>query len=1277
MLRNYLVSALRNLRRRPFFSFINIAGLSIGLAACWLIGLFVQHERNYDTFLPYADRVCAVALDLKMGDEEGRTTNTPPPLGLRLAADFPEVESMARTFYLQEAVIRREEPGQAPLMFNENTAYAADTAFLELFGFPMVEGDASTALDHPGSLVLSEAMAEKYFGKTSPIGRPLLVNGRASTVTGVVRNLPSTSTVKFGFLLSMADFKVVDRFSWSWIWLQMDTWVRLRQKPAPESLAALEAKFPAMVRTHAPAAYERIGQNFEEQLRRGDRYDIKLLPLPSLHLRATGLASRLQTLGDGAQVQMFGLIGILILLLACVNFMNLSTARSMQRAREVGVRKALGSQRGALIGQFLSETLLYSSAAMLLATALTSVALPYFNQLTGYSWDFTDLFSPQLIGLVLALPLLTTVLGGLYPAFFLSKFKAGEVFKTAHASSKGGHASLRSGLVVFQFSVSIVLMLSSFVVYRQLEFAQTQSPGLERRNVLVIPMLRHFETPSAIESFRQQLLQLPEVATASHSTFLPSIGSFGDFYEPEQGNQSHAVVQNLLLSSFLTDADFVPTLGMELLSGRNFYPDNAQSDSSSVILNEAAVRAIGWENPLGKWMRYPGNQNQRFQVVGVVRDFHLGSIRSAIEPAAIFHESSKTYHTWASFMSVRLQPGAEKSAVEKVAACWKTTLPGVPFDFDFLDASFARLYRAEAKTASILSIFTGLALLIGCLGLFALAAFTAEQRTKEIGVRKVLGASVRSVVGLLSKDFLKLVLAALLIASPIAYWAMNKWLADFAYHIEMSGWMFAATGLTVVVIAFLSVGFQSVKAALTNPTTALKSECILLLGLFCQTAMAQQLPCIRSNVKTITYSINGKPTGNQWEITPELKPDIMGFGSTNKKWNRVVFYTDVDSFVCKAKAGKSYQFYILLNGKDSALTQIDCVAPIVPPAHFTKSYIAKNRGKSSFDIPEVQELAHIVMALTPTGIQDSNMVEHRTAYYEEVMAYFGQWKDHPVVKQMDALLSNDLYGHLKMDACGYVFKRKRLRKDGIYNRINWSSKNLIEPIVPALEDFAQKSSFRAFFKTHRAYYDRLLANAEKYMPIQPQWEWCEQEFPDRYDHYRITFSPLVNGWHCTNRFMDHGFKQTMMFICSAEGKSDLLPDKLWEARMTRVVLTEIDHNYVNPISERYISQIDPVFKNRPLWVHENLARGYGSPFSVFNEYMTWAVFSIYALEHYNRATFDDINARVEKQMVEWRGFLKFREFNQKMLELYRNRPQGKKVYELYPEILAWSANVKP
>jgi putative ABC transport system permease protein len=821
---NYIKIALRGFRRQSLFSGINVVGLAIGLAACWMIGLYIRHERRYDHHLPFAERICMAGLDLKMGEQEALTTNTPPPLAERLSADFPEVELCARSFGLGSALVRRDWPGHAPLVQNETGAMAVDTAYLELFGFPMLQGDPATALDQPGSVVLTEKTAQMYFGTSSPMGQALFINDQPFTVRGIVQDLPSTSTVQFSILASMSNFRVVERFSWSWIWLQVETWVRFREKTDPARLDALKNRLNDLVERYAPAAFERVGQNFADNKKRGDRYAIHLLPLKQLHLGYAGLDSRLSTLGDGQQVRIFGIAGALILVLACVNFMNLTTARSLRRAREVGVRKALGSQRQTLVQQFVLEAMLYSAISMAVAAGLAVLSLPYFNQISGMTWAVPDLFAADLLAFLFVLPVLAGLIGGLYPALYLSRFKTADIFKGPAAMARSSHSRVRSGLVVFQFGVSMVLLLASMVVFEQLDLARHQYNGMQRDNVLVVENMRHFETPSAREAFQQQLAKLPEVQAVCNTAFLPSRGSFGDFYEPEQGDQAQAVPANLPLSSFMTDGWFVPVMGIQMVQGRNFFTAPGLADSTSVILNESAVKAIGWTDPIGKWLKYPGNGNQRFQVVGVMKDFHIASLKSSIEPIALFHQSSKTYRVWAHYMAIRLQPGTEKQAIEKVTGLWAAAIPAVPFEYDFLDASFARLYTSEARTGAVLGVFTGLALLIGCLGLFALAAFTAEQRTKEIGIRKVLGASVASVTGLLARDFLKLVLLAFMLATPVAWYCMRQWLSDFVYRVEMRPFLFIMTGLAALGIAALTVGYHSLRSALANPVDSLKNE---------------------------------------------------------------------------------------------------------------------------------------------------------------------------------------------------------------------------------------------------------------------------------------------------------------------------------------------------------------------------------------------------------------------------------------------------------------------
>ncbi len=821
MIKNHFKIAWRNFIKQPLYSLINLVGLTIGLASCWLLAMYFFHEKNYDVFLPDANRIAAVALDLKMGDMEGKTTNTPPPLGLRLT-DYPEIEMTARVFNLGETLVKSEAENSEPLVFNESKAIAVDSTFLELFGFEFVQGNFD-ALDAPLSVVLTELMAQKYFGSKSAMGQSISFNDRLFTVSGVLKDLPLNSTLKFDFLLPSRSFRVIENFEWSWIWLQMDTWVKFKNPINSKSLAKLEAKLPEMIKKYAPPAFERIGMIWEDKVKRGDKYDLKFLPLTKLHLNYADIDSRLSTLGDGKQVRMFGIIGIIILLLACFNFINLTTARSIKRAKEVGVRKALGSSRGSLIRQFLVESSIFSITALILAVILTVLFIPLFNQLTGVDFTHKSLYQFDVLFVVLLLPIFTGLVAGLYPAFYLSKFDTIDTMKKSPVTTKGSFVSVRSGLVVFQFSVSIILMLGSFIIYRQLNFAQKTNTGLQKENVLVVSNARYLKTESEREVFRQKLLQIPSIQKVTYSTFLPSLGEFNDFYEPEQGNQTNAVAQNVSISSYLTDEDFVPTLKLELLKGRNFRPAQ-KSDSTSVILNETAVKAIGWENPIGKWMRYPGNQNQRFQVIGVMKDFHLTSFRTAIEPMAVFHQSSKSYQIWSSYMAVRLQPNSEKASIEKITNLWNSSVPNVPFEYDFLDKTFTRLYQSENQMASILLVFTALALFIGCLGLFALATFTAEQRTKEIGIRKVLGASVVSLSTLLSKDFLKLVGIALLIACPIAYFLMDKWLANFAYKINIDWWIFALAAVFAILIALVTVSFQAIRAALMNPVKSLKTE---------------------------------------------------------------------------------------------------------------------------------------------------------------------------------------------------------------------------------------------------------------------------------------------------------------------------------------------------------------------------------------------------------------------------------------------------------------------
>jgi putative ABC transport system permease protein len=500
--------------------------------------------------------------------------------------------------------------------------------------------------------------------------------------------------------------------------------------------------------------------------------------------------------------------------------MNLSTARSAKRAKEVGIRKVTGSTRGQLIRQFLAEAFLYSLISSIIAVIFVAVLLKPFSDITGESIDPGTAFTTSVWFVLIVLTILIGLLAGSYPAFYLTSFNPVTVL-TGKILSKSGKGALfiRNGLVIFQFTISTILIIGTLVVFKQLNFFRNTNMGLDKENVLVIANSNRLRNSE--ESFRQTISQLPGVSNASVANSIPTGNLFGDSYIPDQHGEEQ-VAKDINLTSFIIDYDFIPTLKIQVLKGRNFSKDF--SDSLSVILNEEAAKQIGWKDPLGQRIQYPGGNNEWYTVIGVAKDFNVQSLQTAMIPFALFHTSSRSYDLGTTFMMVRMKPGDINNTLSTIESKWKTFVPGQPFDYNFLDASFDALYRSEQRMGSIFSIFTGLSLFIACLGLFGLSAYIAERRIKEIGVRKVLGASVPSVVTLLSKDFLKLTLIAAVIAFPIAWWWMNKWLEDFAYRININWTVFLVAGLCTLLIALLTVSFQAIKAAIANPVKSLRTE---------------------------------------------------------------------------------------------------------------------------------------------------------------------------------------------------------------------------------------------------------------------------------------------------------------------------------------------------------------------------------------------------------------------------------------------------------------------
>ncbi len=825
MFSNYLKIAWRNLLRNRVNSFINIAGLAIGIACVILILFFVQDELRYDRFFKQADRIYQVNINGNLDGNEFLTSNTPPPLGKALVDEFPEIETYTRIHRPGDIVVRYEEEKQTENYFTEKDILAVDSNFLQVFTYQLKEGDPATCLQKPNSIVLTEQTAKKYFGNSPALGKKLLFDNErtAYTVTGLMHNIPSQASWQFDMLASISSYPAVKRFSWSWVWLQVDTYVKLRDKVSADkaSLAKLEAKFPAMVKKHAATAFNRIGQPYDEFIKKGGKWDVHLQPLTSVHLYSADIGGRLTTLGNIKYVYIFSIIALFIIILACVNFMNLSTAQSAIRAKEVGIRKVLGSVKTQLVKQFLTEAMLYSLIATIIALVLVALLLNPFNAITGKTLSFNLLFSNNIWVFVLALLILTGLVAGSYPAFYLTAFKPVAVLKGMKIyQSHLGHNFIRNGLVVFQFTISIALIICTIIVFKQLQFAQSKNLGFSKENIIVIANSDRLGNKG--ESFRQELTKLPGVMNATVSTGIPTKENFGDFYVPEPTGVDEHLAKDITLSSFIVDYDFVLTLGIQLLKGRNFSQDF--NDSLSVILNEEAVKQIGWKDPVGKYLNYPGNNNQRFKVIAVAKDFNTQSLRTVVAPFALFHSTSKTYDLGISYVSVRVKPGDISHNLAKLAGTWKDFAPNTPFDYSFLDSEFDALYRSEKRMGTVFGIFTILSIFVACLGLFGLAAYTAERRTKEIGVRKVLGASVQGLVLLLSKDFVKLVLLAAVIAFPIAWWGMSKWLEDFAYRITIGWWVFIVAGIIALLIALFTVSFQAIKAAVKNPVKNLRTE---------------------------------------------------------------------------------------------------------------------------------------------------------------------------------------------------------------------------------------------------------------------------------------------------------------------------------------------------------------------------------------------------------------------------------------------------------------------
>jgi putative ABC transport system permease protein len=806
MIRSYLKIAFRNLWRNKTFTAINVFGLALGISTCLLIMLFVQNELSYDRFNAKADRIVRVVFRGSIGGEKMKEAMAMPPVAQTLKATYPEVEEATRLRTAGHPRITYEDK-----TFKEDAFAYVDSNFFQVFTFPLLKGDPKTVLLQPNTIVISETAAQKYFGHEDPIGKVLNFKdwNTSFKISGVMKKMPENSHFHYDMVGSM----VSDRESRipSWMTSEYYTYLVL---PSGYDYKKLDAKLPQIVEKYmAPQLEKPMGLTFAQFRQKGNDIGLFLQPLTDIHLRSD-LNLELEPGGDIRYVYIFSVVAFFMLTIACINFMNLSTASASKRAREVGIRKVLGSLKKQLVKQFLIESILIAAVALVISVCLVYWAIPFFNGISGKNLSLHLLGNPWLIPGLLFFGLITGILAGSYPAFFLSSFKPVAVLKGKLTTNKNS-VGLRSGLVVFQFFISIMLIVGTTIVYKQLSYIQNKKLGYDKDQMLVVEQT--YWLGKNQDAFRQKLLNDPRVASVSSSDYLPAGPSNNNNFMLFPDNNSTNLLKTL---RYDVDYDYIPTFGMKLLDGRNFSKEFG-TDSSGIIINEETAKAFGWsKNAIGHSLTRSENDGSRltFHVVGVVRDFHFKSLHERISPLVM------VLGKYSGTMIVKTKAQNVAGLLASMKKDWADLKAEAPFTYSFLDERFNNTYQAEQKVGLIMGIFAGLTILVACLGLFGLTTFTAEQRTKEIGIRKVLGASVTSIVSLLSKDFLKLVFIAFVIASPIAWFTMNKWLEDFAYRINISWWIFALAILLTVLITIITVGFRAVKAAITNPVDSLRSE---------------------------------------------------------------------------------------------------------------------------------------------------------------------------------------------------------------------------------------------------------------------------------------------------------------------------------------------------------------------------------------------------------------------------------------------------------------------
>ncbi|UPK69609.1 ABC transporter permease [Chitinophaga filiformis] len=810
MLNNFLRIAIRHITRNKAFSFINIAGFAIGLATCLLIMLYILDEHRYDKHQEYGDRSYRIAY-LNNKGEKWVAASAPLAFGIKDA--LPEVEQVSRllTFPDIARMLLQYKDGTQQKQLFESNGYYVDSTFFQILSYKFIYGNALTALNNPNSLVICEDIAHKFFGHVNPVGKQINVNTPFGpfnyTVTGVFESKTSKSHIPGRYFLSMRN-----NDTWNWVRQQTSwignsvfyTYVKLKKGTDAKHF---EAKLQSFFNEKTAADMKAAGFSLT----------LYLQPVPDIYLHSSA-ANEIGANGNIIYLYILGSIAVFILVIACVNFMNLSTASAEKRAREVGMRKVLGAGKGALIRQFIGESFLMSLLALILALVLVFTLLPYFNILAQKEISLFD--NPYLLLWIIVLTITSGLFAGAYPAFYLSAFNPVSVLK-GKVLNNFSAVAIRKGLVIFQFTISICLIFAAIVIRQQLHYLKNQPLGFRKEQQLILPLGQAFLNSEVhYSSLKNELTGYPQIKSISSGSVYPGTSAMSDMlFYPEGGSKSDIVDIHLAT----VEKDYIETLGFQVLNGRTFSKD-FPADSTSIILNETAVKALGYTtaNAVGRKIHYDfGQFRDARTIVGVVKDFNFESLHNPIQPYGF---TTNTFGSPYNYVIVSAVTDNYTDLLQKIRQVWEKLHPAIPLEYSFLDQDFQRNYQKERHAFGIISYFTIIAIFIACLGLFGLTIFSAEQRKREIGIRKVLGASARNVVVLLSRDFIRLVLIAFLIASPLAWYAMDKWLSEFAFHIQISWLTFLAAGMLAIFIALLTVSSQAAKAALTNPVKTLKAE---------------------------------------------------------------------------------------------------------------------------------------------------------------------------------------------------------------------------------------------------------------------------------------------------------------------------------------------------------------------------------------------------------------------------------------------------------------------